>query len=233
MNLHMIADVCTDMGYKYEKMKRQTAAYRVCGGNPEIKLYLDNEFLAEKQKENPHLNLEDCEYIFTGSLFYTALLKFGGFMLHSSAVIAEGKAYLFSAPSGTGKSTHTALWQKVYGKDKIRILNDDKPAVRIMKDGIYAYGTPWSGNCDLNINERAPVGGICFLDRGENNIIEQTDGGNAVSELLNQTIRPQSAADMDLLLRYADIVLNNVPIYKMRCNMTENAAVCAYKKMVK
>lgn len=234
MNLHRIADITADIGYKYGTMKRHAEAYRVNENiRPDMTIYLSDAFVEQKQKENPHLSLDECEYIFTGNVFYTGLIHFGGFMLHSSAVLTDGRAYLFSAPSGTGKSTHTALWQKVYGTDRVKILNDDKPAVRLLPDGIYACGTPWSGNSDLNINIKAPIGGICFLERGEKNKIRRVNGGSVISRMLNETVRPYDADDMDLLLGYIDRVLNEVPMYIMSCNMSEEAAETAYTEMTK
>ena len=152
-------------------------------------------------------------------------------MLHSSAVIMDGRAYLFSATSGTGKSTHTELWQKVFGKDRAKILNDDKPAIRITRDGIFACGTPWSGKTDLNINEAVPLAGICFLERSEENWIKRIPGGSAIAKLLNQTIRPIDESEMSTLLTHVDKVLSEVPTYTMGCNISEEAAVMAYKAM--
>ncbi len=232
MNLHKIAGLIVDMGYKHERMKNQIGAYRISGDEkPDMTIYLSDDFLERKQKENPHLTISDIEYMFTGSVFYSVLLNFGGLMLHSSCVLMDGRAYLFSAASGTGKSTHTALWQKVFGSDRAKILNDDKPAVRIGEDGIYACGTPWSGKTDLNINVMAPIGGICFLERSEKNWIKRVPGAMAIAKLLNQTIRPTDEKDMDLLLKHVDTVLSNVPVYFMGCNMEDEAAILAHDVM--
>ncbi len=234
MNLHRIAGITVDLGYKYDKMKKQAAAYHIDEDvKPDMTIYLSDDFLEKKHKENPHLSLEDCEYIFTSSIFYTGLLHYGGFMLHSSSVYMDGKAYLFSAASGTGKSTHTGLWQKVYGKDRAQILNDDKPAIRIGENGIFACGTPWSGKTDLNINVVAPIGGICFLERSEENWIKRVDGGSAILKLMNQTIRPTDANDMNKLLTHVDRVLTEVPVYMMGCNISDDAAILAFETMSK
>ena len=98
----------------------QAEPYLTESANPDIVISSDWRGLQEKQ---PHLSKDDCEYIVTGSSFYNQLLNFDGMMLHASAVILDGWAYLFSAPSGTGKSTHTALWRKVFGEDKALILD--------------------------------------------------------------------------------------------------------------
>ncbi len=232
MNLHRIAGITVDMGYKYDKLKKQAAAYRTANEEKaDMTIYLNDELLEQKQKEYPHLSAEDCEYIFTSSIFYSGLLHYGGFMLHSSAVVMDNHAYLFSANSGTGKSTHTSLWQKAFGAERARILNDDKPAIRITDSGIIASGTPWSGKTDLNINVSVPIAGICFLERSEENWIKRVDGAEAVMKLLNQTIRPPEKSEMSLLLMHVDKVLTEVPVFFMGCNISEEAAIMAHNAM--
>lgn len=76
------------------------------------------------------------------------------------------------ADSSVGKSTHTGLWRQVFGDERVKILNDDKPALRFEKGIWYAYGTPWSGKYGMNLNLRYPVAGICFLKQGAQNKIE-------------------------------------------------------------
>ena len=93
------------------------------------------EALREKA---PYLDLDTCEYMTTGSSFYRQLLDFNGMLLHASAVMVDGKAYLFTAPSGTGKSTHTRLWLQQFG-ERAAILNDDKPALRFENGKWYAF----------------------------------------------------------------------------------------------
>ena len=185
MNLHKIAGLLIDLGYKYETMTKQAAAYKtdeVCE-KPDMSIYIPDDYLLEKQKESPILTLDACEYIHTGTAFYSGLLYFGGFMLHSSAVLMDEKAYLFTADSGTGKSTHTSLWKKAFGEDRVQILNDDKPAVRITKDGIFACGTPWSGKTNLNVNKIVPLAAIGFLERSSENWIERKTGAEVVGKL--------------------------------------------------
>ena len=232
MNLHKIAGLFVDMGYKYETMQKQAQAYKTnetCD-EPHMKIYVPDDVLEEKHKEMPNLTLDNCEYLFTGSAFYSGLLYFGGFMLHSSAVVMDGKAYLFTADSGTGKSTHTSLWRKAFG-ERAQILNDDKPAIRIGETGIFACGTPWSGKTDLNMNKIVPIGGIGFLERSTENWIERANGGEVLNKLLKQTVRPPQIAEMDILLKYVDIVLKEVPVFRLGVNMTEDAAKMAYETM--
>lgn len=112
-------------------------------------------------------------------------------------------------------------------------MNDDKPAIRIAKNGIFACGTPWSGKTDLNINAYAPIAGICFLERSETNRIKRVDGGSVILKLLNQTIRPPEECYMSNLLSHIDKVLTEVPIYIMGCNISDEAAILAHDVMSK
>ena len=182
------------------------------------------------QQQQPQLSDEDCEYLTTGGWFYSSLLKFDGLLLHASAVVVDGKAYLFSAPCGTGKSTHTKLWLKVFG-DRAEILNDDKPALRQEDGAWYAYGTPWSGKHDLNSNMRVPVAGIAMLERAETNSIQPFTGPQAIFALLGQTARPPHPAAREKLLEVVDRLLKEVPLWKLRCNMEENAVLVSYEAM--
>ncbi len=179
----------------------------------------------------PHLSLDDCEYLTTGGSFYHQLLKFDGMLLHASAVVLDGYAYLFSAPCGTGKSTHTQMWLQAF--PEALILNDDKPALRRENGRWYAYGTPWSGKTSWNENLRVPLGGICVLARGEENQIEPFSGQKAIFALLEQTARPAGAQLRMQLLTLIGQLLAEVPVWHLRCTPTPAAARVSHEAMSK
>lgn len=182
------------------------------------------------QERNPHLNDEDCEYLSTGGSFYRQLLQHGGFLLHSSAVVVDGRAYLFSAACGTGKSTHTKLWLKQFGS-RAYMLNDDKPALRL-EDGVwYAYGTPWSGKHDISTNARVPVAGIAFIKRGAENSICPYGGRAAVFSFLEQTARPMGREPREKIMDLLAELIDKVPIWQLTCNMEAEAALVSYRAM--
>ena len=225
-----IADIITDFDVQYPRLQQQIKAYEYTGDRKtNIKIRFTEEFFKERQEICPHLSYNDIEYMWLGAEFYGALIHFDGMMLHSSCVVYDGKAYLFSAPSGTGKSTHTQLWLKRF--PDAYILNDDKPAIRITSNGVYAYGTPFSGKTNLNVNTGVPIGGICILERGTTNKITRISNDEAIFNILNQTVRPFKEDEMDKVLNILEKVLNTIPTYRLSCNMELEAAEVAYLGM--
>ncbi len=201
----------------------------LCEPGEQVDVQIRSDWRALQERQ-PHLSDEDCEYLCTGGSFYCQLLKHGGLLLHSSAVVVDGWAYLFSAPCGTGKSTHTGLWLKKFG-ERAYILNDDKPALRL-EDGVwYAYGTPWSGKNDISANRRVPLAGIAMVERAGDNRIEPFGGAQAVFALLEQTARPADGSLRGKLLDNLDKLLTQVPVWKLHCNMDPDAAWVSYNAM--
>ncbi len=231
-NRYIIAGIKTEMVLRKSGRIALQARDYLCDfeGEPEIITGVSDEFIDEKIKETPLLSRDECEYMWTGTVFCNRLWSFDSLMLHSSAVVYEGKAYLFSAPSGTGKSTHTGLWKEVFG-DKAYILNDDKPVIRIEGDRVMVYGTPWSGKTDLNRNIGVPLQGICFLERAKDNYIKELAPKEAVFGILNQTVRPYLSADMDRLFAMIDKILARTGVFKMGCNISTQAVRTAYEGM--
>ena len=162
-------------------------------------------------------------YMESAYQFCHQLLNFNGFYLHSSAIEWEGKAYLFSGPSGMGKSTHTRLWQSIY--PDARVFNDDKPALRRLDDRWFAYGTPWCGKDGININMKVPLAGICFLRRGQDNAIRRLSPLEASVQIISQTTRRfKSEERLDLLLSHVDKLVREIPVYELYCTPTADAA---------
>ena len=184
----------------------------------------------DKKAEFPNVIDDAGEYMSIGAVFYNHLLRYNGLMLHSSAVVVDGKAYLFTANSGVGKSTHTSLWQELLG-DKAYILNDDKPAIRLYDGKWYAYGTPWSGKHDISENKRVEIGGIAVVTRGKENRIERFGGVAAVSEIFRQINRPKSPNARTIILDLLNKLFSDIPVWRLECNTDIEAAKVSYKAM--
>ncbi len=151
-------------------------------------------------------------------------------LFHSSAIGMDGRAYLFTAPSGTGKSTHAALWKKVFG-DRVVMINDDKPLLRFCDGGVYACGTPWDGKHRLSTNTEMKVAGICVIKRGERNSIERCN--DPLPVFLSQTYRPKNPDALSEVVRMVVALAQNVPVFTLTCNMDPEAAEVAYAELSK
>ncbi len=227
MKSYKIADLIVHMD-TFGRTLAQAEPYRVADEpSADIVISSDPETLRAK---NPHLSLEDCEYLSTGSCFYRSLSVFRGMMLHSSCVVVEDRAYLFSAPCGTGKSTHVQLWLKLFG-DRAYILNDDKPAIRVLDDGVWIYGTPWSGKHDCSRNTRVRLGGIAVLHRAKENSMRPLPPDQAVFDLMNQTARSLSGRCTEGILNTIGVLIGTGKIYELFCNMDISAARLSYETM--
>ena len=162
--------------------------------------------------------------------FAEYLLPRGGIPLHGSTVAVDGKAYLFTAQCGTGKSTHTRLWRQVFGQRAV-MVNDDKPFLLFTPEGILACGTPWSGKHGLHSNVCLPLQGICILERGLENRIRPISAAEALSMLRHQAYQPKDPADEVLVARLVDDLAQTVPLWQLSCNQDPGAAQVAYAAM--
>lgn len=227
MKRYVIAGLAVDMEVS-GRTEQQAAAYAAPNNGPaDITLTCDVRRVLEL---NPEMKTEElAEYIGTGAMFARELLAFDGSYLHSSAVTLEGKAYLFSAPSGTGKSTHTEKWCRLFGAS---YLNDDKPALRLV-DGVWmAYGTPWSGKHDLSIPAGAPLGGIAFVKRGEENAIRRLSPAEALPFFMSQSLwRLRTEQAMEKQLCLVDKLIRQVPVWELTCRNDDEAAFVSHKAM--
>lgn len=226
----LIAGLKIEMTVRYELLKKQSRKY-LCdfSGEPDITVEAKEDKMEILHKRSPRLNIAQREYICTAAVFYNSLLRFDGFMLHSSSISYGGRAYLFTADSGTGKSTHTSLWETYI--DGVEFINDDKPAVRLIDGRFFACGTPWSGKTDLSNAIRVPVGGVALLRRGAENTVSPATARQAVLALLRQTHLPASPEGTDSLAALLDRFVRTVPVYDLACDISEEAVKTSFEAL--
>ena len=153
------------------------------------------------------------------------LLEKDTLLLHGSAVAVDGEAYLFTAPCGTGKSTHTRLWREQFG-DRAVMVNDDKVFLQLREKDVWAYGSPWTGKHGIGTNISVPLKGICFLQRGIENQIQKAEPEKWKPELIHQCFLPEE--------RYIPLIsqlIQKVPLWEMSCTKDPQAAAIAYEAM--
>ena len=158
------------------------------------------------------------------------MLDWDTLLFHGSVIAVDGSGYLFTAKSGTGKSTHTRLWRQHFGGRAV-MVNDDKPLLRITHSGVWACGTPWDGKHRLSTNTMVPLKGICILERGKENRIRAIRPQEALPMLLQQSHRPTDPGKLEKLLELLDKLMNGTGFYRLECNMDPEAAQIAYSGM--
>lgn len=153
---------------------------------------------------------------------------YDGFVFHGSAVAVDGQGFVFTAKSGTGKSTHTRLWREMLG-GKAVMVNDDKPILRFLDETPMIYGTPWDGKEHLSRNIAVPLRAVCILERATDNRIREIPKAEALPMLIQQTYRPADPAAMAKTLALLDRLA--VKYYRLGCNMEPEAARLSYETM--
>lgn len=233
MGKYIIAGIKTEYEPRFPLLMERSRAYEADfpDRETEIRIKLSEDFLDAQLKAFPNLTREEHEYMWTGEGFYNEVLRHGGIVLHSSCVEKDGKAYLFSAKSGTGKSTHTHLWLEEL--PNTRIINDDKPLLIIRNGQIYACGTPFSGKTDENINECVPVRAIVFLHRSKENTLKRIKPSFAVPLFLAQTVNPHIKEYANEMLDKTDEILTSVPVFLLGCNKESGTGKFVYEEIEK
>ena len=227
-----IADIAFGVEPTYSDTYRYFKDYP-CGDDEELSFIakVPQSAIDLLLKEIPDCNLAYAESLEVFRILSYYLLDHGlGMMIHASAVMVDGNGYLFTALSGTGKSTHARLWRELLG-DRAVMVNDDKPILRYIDGEFYVYGTPWMGKHYLGKNVRAKVKAVCKLEQAKTDSIEEISVPEMVLALFNQTVRPTDESSMDKLLHLLDRLFKNVKTYRLKCTPTLNAAKLSYKVM--
>lgn len=157
------------------------------------------------------------------------MLEYDTWLMHGSAVAVDDEAFLFTAASGTGKTTHTRLWlEQIPGA---YVVNGDKPLLR-MRDGFCEVcGTPWSGKENMNRNVIVPLRAVCFLRRGTENRIEEISFREAAPDLIQQSFRHKDPIVMQKTMALVKLLGNCVRFYRLFCNMEPEAALVSWSGM--
>ena len=224
----------------YESTLRFCSDY-LCGGGADYSVEVSAADIAfEREKSAREDALEGIptrqfsdEYLETLAVYRKIAVRmpnYDTFLFHGSVVAVDGEGYLFTAKSGTGKSTHTSFWRQEFGARAL-MINDDKPLLQIRDGKVWACGTPWDGKHRLSTNTAVPLKAICILERGEENHIQPISSKQALPMLLQQSYRPKTPDGTATLLALLDRLTALVPFYRLHCNLDPAAARMAYEGM--
>jgi len=226
-----LADIVIEVKSRYRYTYDMCHDYLYNGDeSPAFSVFASNEQIIEERRKSPGFSDDILENTCIYRNICNEILRFDAILLHSAALSVDGQAYLFSANSGTGKTTHMTLWLDKFG-ERAFVINGDKPIIR-KKDGVfYVFGTPWCGKEGLNRNSGVPLKGICILERAEKNTASPVNGREAMLFLLTQTVHPSKKELSCLMLDNLGQLIEKIPVYRLGCNMEPEACEVAYKAM--
>lgn len=232
--IYKIADTNIKINSFYESTKQRLNPYFTNDKHFDFEVAFSQEEIIERSKspQNPCPVEEAESVLILNDVLKKMLTDFNGFFFHSSCLMLDGYAYVFTAPSGTGKSTHTALWRKHF-KNKVTMINDDKPIIRKQNGIFYAYGTPWMGKSEIGSNIKAPVKAVFILKRGNENSCKRVKTSEVFKEILEATIVPNEKENMSKLLGLLDEFFSSVKLFRLICNTDEQACITAYNESQK
>lgn len=235
MPKYLIAGLIIEYTPKYNNLTELSKPFLYYGNKtPDLTLFRSDEYIGKlRESLVKTTTMEQAEEFAYATEFNRRIILHHAMLIHSSAIVINGKAYLFSANSGVGKSTHTRLWKQIYGDD-ITYINDDKPVVRIENGSATVYGTPFDGGSGIANNLSAPLGGIIFIERGEeNSIFQMTSTSEILQKLYFSTAHLVNKETANSMLDNFDELINSTVFYKLICNMELDAARVVHDFLIK
>ena len=233
MRVYRIAEMNIAVEAIYEKTYDYLEDYQVDSGEYELYIAPTEEMIRHEAELGEELHgtsgsMYICEAVAILRVICDYIINKGGFFLHCSCLMYRGEAIVFTAPSGTGKSTHSALWRKYLGEE-VRMINDDKPLVRERDGRFVIYGTPWKGKHGIGENISAPIKAVVFLRQAPENKAEKLDPITALSLILQQTVLPTKKQDLSLLLDMLGRMLESVQLIRLGCTISEEAVQTVHR----
>ena len=227
----LLADLKVNIKCKYDYLYNFCKDYICDGDKTDIYAVSNEDDIAKEKLSVPTAPIQACESLCVYRTIAEQLPAFDRFVFHGAAIEYGGKAYLFTAPSGTGKTTHINLWKQYIG-DKVDIINGDKP---IIKAGNVStvYGTPWAGKEGYQRNASAPLKAICILKQGEENKITKLELAEAVNHLMRQVYLPSDPSALSKTLELLGKMIENTPVYLLECDISKQAFETSFNQMAK
>ena len=227
---YRIADKTIEIVSLFEGIHRLCADYRADGA-PDFRVEITPDDLdAERARAAEASSDAYLETLAVYRKIAETMPRYDTVLMHGSAIALDGEGFLFTAKSGTGKSTHTRLWREVFGA-RAMMVNDDKPLVRVTPDGAVVYGTPWNGKHRLGANVAVPLKAVCLLGRAEKNTICRITKFDAYPVLFQQIYRPADPDALRQTLVLIDRLADSVGLYRLGCNLEREAAKVSFEGM--
>lgn len=231
MPIYRIADLNVEINPKYKLAGQRLKPYIIQSDKSDkvdITVSVTDGEITQRCMLGNNIDRQEAEDVLILTKFCNAVLDgFDGFFFHSSCLELDGEGYAFSAVSGTGKSTHTALWQKHFG-NRVTMINDDKPIIRRCGGRFYVYGTPWMGKANIGTNTKAPLKAVYILERAKENRAARVLPSQVLRQLFEAAVIDVERSRMERLLELFDGCFSVTPLFLLGCNMEDGAVITAY-----
>lgn len=201
---------------------------------PQISVAISEDDIAYERAETDLKNYPSDSYVEVLTVYRKiseALIDYDTLLMHGAVVAYNGNAYMFTANSGTGKTTHVKKWLDCL--PDAFVVNGDKPLVRIENDRVLVCGTPWCGKEQMNTNTMVPLKAIVLMERSPENIIKPISFGEAFVFLLQQTYRPNNSDSLRKTISLLTQLSKRMSFYKYSFNnLKSDCFEVAYNALV-
>lgn len=227
----ILSDLKIQVKHKYDYMLRLCKDYIADFEKSDITAAADDNAVLKEKEMVPAAPIDTCESLCIYRAIAEQLPQFDRFVFHGAAIEHGGNAYLFTAPSGTGKTTHINLWKKYLGNN-VNIINGDKPIINVA-DNPIVYGTPWAGKEGYQRNVSAPLKAICILKQAKTNNITRLKTADALNHIMRQVYMPHNVQALSKTLALIGKIIENIPVYMLECDISEEAFRTSYEELTK
>ncbi len=227
-----LAGIKIQINNRYKHLNKLCEEYLCDFEKPDMEITPDTQEIEAQQKLQPQFHKGYCEGIVAYREICRKLPLFNAVMLHSSIIEKNGKAYAICGQSGAGKTTHTQLLLKNFG-ESLRVINGDKPIVRLIDGELIAFPSAWKGKDRMGEKITAPLKALCFVIKSPDNRLEEISPLDAAELLMEQFVIPKEARSVSMFLELADYILGQCRLYKLYCNISDQAATLSYNNFMK
>jgi hypothetical protein len=231
-----LAGITVEIDNRHNYVYEQCADYLCFDSAPAFRVAVSTaDTIAYQASCGRPMTLPEAESCLLYRRICERMPKYGVFLLHAAVVELDGRGYAFSARRGTGKSTHTELWQTRFSgsagtRYKATVINGDKPLIRRAPDGrFWAYGTPWCGKEGKGVNRRCPLNAICFLEQGTKNHVSVTSTADAAARIMEATVLPPDPDGQDRMAALVGAAVRDIPALTLTCRPDAEAVEVAYE----
>lgn len=226
-----LAGLTVEMHSKYPETEEFCRDYLCESSTPDIVAVTDDEEIAHQRAlcAEP-VSEQHAEAVCLYRSIAEQLPRFDGFVFHGAAIRYGENGYLFTAPSGTGKTTHIVLWRALLG-ERVDIINGDKPIIRFLNGKPFLFSSPWAGKEGWQKNTSAPLGGICLLNQAPRSTISALDPFQHLPRLFCQIYVAKDPDAAEKTIHLVERLCKDLRLFSLDCNISKQAVRLSFEAL--